>query len=441
MEQENYLGILLTKSNTELYITKYIGEGATSYVYLALDKNKKEFALKLYKNSESYFNEINKIRKIFPSKYIVQLISSGQGFLERGYSYYSYKLFNHFQIGPVEYGLFEYLKNGELQNYVFLLKKKFSEEIAKKIFFEIVQGIETCHESGMSHGDIKLQNILFNSNFNIKIIDYGFAKKIKDGLISEITGSRFYNAPEIFSCATKGYDGISADIFSLGVVLFVLVMGFYPFDKPNITDSKFKFIYKKDFNGFWKKCEQKKNYISNNNNNILNNVSPEFKDLFEKMICPKPKERINITQIKKHIWLNKMVDFYGEYPEIKEKKEKIEINKKLEKKSISAKETKVKNLSHNPSFNKDEKNFLQNENNNLDNISNHSDDTNQKIKIKAKKNSENFYLNLNNKDNIKNTINTKDILIKEFEQNFFKELALRKLSIDKILKEQEDEGD
>ena len=140
MEQENYLGILLTKNNTELYIQKYIGEGATSYVYLATDKFKKEFALKLYKNSESYFNEINKIKKIFPSKYIVKLISNGQGFLQRGYSYLSYKLFNHFQTGPVEYGLFEYLKNGELQNYVFLLKKKFSEEIAKKIFFEIVLG-------------------------------------------------------------------------------------------------------------------------------------------------------------------------------------------------------------------------------------------------------------------------------------------------------------
>ena len=167
MEQENYLGILLTKNNTELYIIKYIGEGATSYVYLALDKSKKEYALKLYKNSESYFNEINKLKKIFPSKFIVKLISNGQGFLERGYSYFSYKLFNHFQTGPVEYGLFEYIKNGELQNYVFLIKKKFSEEIAKKIFFEILQGLETCHLSGMSHGDIKLQNILLNSNFCI----------------------------------------------------------------------------------------------------------------------------------------------------------------------------------------------------------------------------------------------------------------------------------
>ena len=169
MEKENYLGILLTKNGNELYLVKHLGEGATSHVYLALDKNKKEFAIKLYKNSDSFFNEINKIKKITSSKYIVKLISSGQGFLQRGYSYNSYKLFKHFQAGPVEYGLFEYLKNGDLHNYVFLLKKKFSEEIAKKIFFDILLGLETCHESGISHGDIKLQNILLNSNFNIKL--------------------------------------------------------------------------------------------------------------------------------------------------------------------------------------------------------------------------------------------------------------------------------
>ena len=427
MEQENYLGIILTKNNTKLYLVKHIGEGATSHVYLALDKYKKEYALKLYKNSESYFTEINKIKKIFSSQYIVKLISYGQGFLERGYSYLSYKLFNHFQSGPVEYGLFEYLKNGELHNYIFLLKKKFSEEIAKKIFYEILLGLETCHESGMSHGDIKLQNILFNSNFGIKLIDLGFAKKIKEGLISEITGSKYYNAPEMFSCATKGYDGVLADIFSLGVVLFVLVMGFYPFDKPNMIDSRYKLIFKKDFDNFWKKCEQKK--ISSDK--YFSGVSKEFKDLFEKMVCPKPKERISLCQIKKHSWLQEIVNFYEDYSEIKEK---IEMNKKFDKKKQSSpKKNNIKYLSYNPSFNKEEKKCFQSDN--LDNVSNHSDDINQKKRIKNK--SLNFYSN----ENKKNIIILKNSLQKEFENKYLKELSSRKLIIDKILKEQEDDGD
>lgn len=423
MELENYLGILLVKNGIELYLVKHIGEGATSHVYLAIDKYKKEYALKLYKNSESFFNEINKIKNIFSFKYVVKLISYGQGFLERGYSFLSYKLFNHFQTGPVEYGLFEYLKNGELHNYVFLLKKKFSEEIAKKIFFDILMGLETCHESGMSHGDIKLQNILFNSNFNIKLIDLGFSKKIKDGLISEITGSRYYNAPEMFSCATKGYDGVSADIFSLGVVLFVLVMGFYPFDKPNMIDSRYKLISKKDFDTFWKKCEQKKNLFG---------VSPEFKDLFEKMVCPKPKERITLNQIKKHSWLKDIANLYGEYSGIKEK---IDIKNIDKKKKSSPNKNSIQILSHNSSFNKEEKKFMSKENMNYDNISNHSDDINQKKRIK--KNPVNFYLN-NNKKNI---IFMKNSLVKDFENKYIKELSSRKIIIDKILKEQEDDGD
>ena len=433
MDQENYLGTLLIKNGTKLYITKHIGEGATSFVYLAVDNNNKEFALKLYKNSESYSNEINKIRKILPSKYIVKLISNGQGRLERGYSYYSFKLFNYFDTGPVEYGLFEYLKNGELQNYVFLLKKKFPEEISRKIFFDILMAVEICHESGISHGDIKLSNIMLSSNFNLKLIDFGFSKNIKDGLISEITGSRFYNAPEMFSSSTKGYLGTLSDIFSLGVVLFVLVMGFYPFDKPNITDSRYKFISKKDFQGFWKKCEQKKalsNNNSNNNNNNIFGVSQEFKDLFEKMVCPKPDDRISLSQIKKHPWLLELTNSYDE----------IKFDGKIElmkKNGISSpKKIKVKNLSHNPSFIKKEKKFEKKTEKNIsDNKSNHSDDSNQKISNKQnlmnfpKCSEENKIPNLNNS------------LLKDLEIKYLKELATRKFNIDKILKEQEDDND
>ena len=325
MNNENYLGILLTKKGTELYIMKKIGEGATSLVFLSLDKDNKEYAVKLYKNSESYLNEISRLRTLIPSKYIVKLISYGQGHLERGYSYNSYKLFNHFSTEQINYGIFEYLKNGELYNYTLFLKKKFSEDISRKIFYDILKAVETCHKCGITHGDIKLQNILLNSNFNLKLIDFGFAKNIKDGLISEITGSRFYNAPEMFCCATKGYDGVFADIFSLGVVLFVLVMGFYPFDKPNMTDSRYKLISKKDYHNFWKKCEQK---ISSSSS--YTGVSHEFKDLFEKMVCNRPKERITINEIKKHPWIKELFKNLGD----NEQNEKIDINQSDKKKLL-----------------------------------------------------------------------------------------------------------
>ena len=433
MDHENCLGILLTKKGTELYIIKPIGEGATSIVYLALDKDKKEYALKLYKNSDSYSTEISRFRNLTQSKYIVKLISSGQGHLERGYSYNSYKLFNHFDSDKVYYAIFEYLKNGELHNYIFLLKKKLSEDISRKIFFDLLKAVETCHKCGITHGDIKLQNILFNSNFNIKLIDFGFAKNIKDGLISEITGTRFYNAPEMFSCATKGYDGILADVFSLGVVLFILVMGFYPFDKPNITDSRYKYISKKDYPGFWKKIEQKINI-----NYSFNGISHEFKDLFEKMVTYRPKERISINEIKKHPWLKDLfknidcdqdekVDF-GKDNGINDKKKLISSPKKKEK---------VKNLSHNPSFNKKD-NYYNNYNTDIEVKSNHSDGFNNKKEEKNKLLTILYKEDYEKEKYQKNTVNNK---AKEFEMKYFKELSLRKITIDKILKEQEDDAD
>ena len=420
MDNENYLGILLAKKGAQYYIIKQIGEGATSLVYYCLDKDNKEYAIKLYKNSESYLNEVSRLKNLIASKYIVKLMSYGQGQLGRGYSYYSYKLFNHFDSDKVNYCIYEYLKNSELHNYIFLIKKRFTEDIARKIFFDIVKGVEVCHKSGITHGDIKLQNLLFNSNFNVKLIDFGFAKNIKDGLISEITGTRFYNAPEMFCCATKGYDGVMADIFSLGVVLFVLVMGFYPFDKPNITDSRYKFILKKDFPNFWKKCEQKLFSMSSNTT-----VSEEFKDLFSKMVCNRPKDRISINEIKSHPWLKELNTCDCE------QEEKINLVKSNNKKEISPKKEKkkVRHLSNNPSFDKGDKH-------NIENKSNYSDGF-QKVKL-----DKNSLLNINteleNETEKENGVKNK---IKEFDIKYQKELQLRKLSIDKILKEQEEDID
>jgi len=291
------LGILHTnKQGEEFYIIKLIGQGQYSRVYLSLGKDDQHYAIKIFKDIESFRNETSRLSDLIPSKYIVKLYSFGEGILERGYSVYSYKLFNHFNGNDtIRYAVFEYLHNGELFNYVLKIQRKFPEDISRKIFYDLVKAVETCHKCGITHGDIKLENILLSSNFNIKLIDFGFAKRIDEGLISSLTGTKGYAAPECFITSAKEYEGIPSDIFSLGVVLFLLVMGFYPFEKPNCTDNKYKFIMKKDFNGFWKKCEK-------NLNDSISTISGEFKNLFEKMVCYQANERLTINEIKNHPW-------------------------------------------------------------------------------------------------------------------------------------------
>ena len=149
------------------------------------------------------------------------------------------------------------------------------------------------------------------------------------------------------------------------------------------------------------------------------------------MVCPKPEDRINITEIKKHPWLKELTIFYGE----NNLEGKIDLNKKNgninEKKKLSSpKKYKIKHLSHNPSFYKEEKKFeKKNDNNdNISNHSNHSDDSNQK----------------NSKMNFQNCLednNMQKSLLKELEIKYLKEFISRKTNIDKILKEQEDDND
>ena len=252
------LGILHTKKQgEEFYIMKLIGQGQYSRVYLSLGKDDQHYAIKIFKDIESFRNETSRLSDLVPSKHIVKLYSYGEGVLERGYSIFSYKLFNHFNgDDTIRYAIFEYLHNGELFNYVLKIKRKLPEDISRKIFYDLVKAVETCHKCGITHGDIKLENILLSSNFNIKLIDFGFARRIDEGLVSSLSGTKGYAAPECFTTSAKEYHGVPSDIFSLGVVLFLLVMGFYPFEKPNCTDNRYKLIMKKDFNGFWKKCEK-----------------------------------------------------------------------------------------------------------------------------------------------------------------------------------------
>ena len=422
------LGILHTnKQGEEFYIIKLIGQGQYSRVYLSLGKDDQHYAIKIFKDIESFRNETSRLSDLIPSKYIVKLYSFGEGILERGYSVYSYKLFNHFNGNEtIRYAVFEYLHNGELFNYVLKIQRKFPEDISRKIFYDLVKAVETCHKCGITHGDIKLENILLSSNFNIKLIDFGFAKRIDEGLISSLTGTKGYAAPECFITSAKEYEGIPSDIFSLGVVLFLLVMGFYPFEKPNCTDNKYKFIMKKDFNGFWKKCEK-------NLNDSISTISGEFKNLFEKMVCYQANERLTINEIKNHPWFYELTG----------------------KNNNGNNNTNLNNNKNDLSSSGNNSNFktsnIQGDENKINNKGNNNGDKkkfnkfNKSLKDSFSKMKNSNEIIMNNKEDIKSEGSPKLLFsspqmskYKELEIKCIAELSNRKIEIDSILESDED---
>ena len=106
--------------------------------------------------------------------------------------------------------------------------KKICENKAREIFKGIVEGIAHCHSKNVVHRDIKLENVMIDSNNNVKIIDFGFSITIsKDKKLSIFCGTPSYMAPEIVK--RTPYSGYAADIWALGILLYTLLCGKFPF--------------------------------------------------------------------------------------------------------------------------------------------------------------------------------------------------------------------
>nr|AGT16302.1 kinase [Saccharum hybrid cultivar R570]AGT17384.1 hypothetical protein SHCRBa_176_L06_R_60 [Saccharum hybrid cultivar R570] len=128
--------------------------------------------------------------------------------------------------------------------------------------------MDYCHSRRVYHRDLKPKNLLLDDNENLKVSDFGLSalaeSKRYDGLLHTTCGTPAYVALEVLS--RRGYDGTKADLWSSGVILFVLVAGYLPFHDPNLIEKISKAEYK---------CPR--------------SFSGELKDLLFRMLDPDPK--------------------------------------------------------------------------------------------------------------------------------------------------------
>ena len=129
--------------------------------------------------------------------------------------------------------LYQYLKSKP--------KKRISEQETKKIFRRIISGIQYLHGKKIAHRDIKLDNIMVNENYEVKIIDFGFSLfTTKNKKLNLHCGTPSYMAPELV--AKKDYLGSPVDIWALGVLLYKMLTGYYPFNGKKIILNRYWFI-------------------------------------------------------------------------------------------------------------------------------------------------------------------------------------------------------
>ncbi|KKY13417.1 putative serine threonine protein kinase snf1p [Diplodia seriata] len=170
---------------------------------------------------------------------------------------------------------------------------KMSEEKARKFFQQIVCAVEYCHRHKIVHRDLKPENLLLDENLNVKIADFGLSNIMTDGnFLKTSCGSPNYAAPEVIS--GKLYAGPEVDVWSCGVILYVLLVGRLPFDDDYIPS-----LFKK---------------IAQGSYTIPNYLSSGAVRLIKKMLVVNPVHRITITEIRQDPWFNKDLAPYLQLP-------------------------------------------------------------------------------------------------------------------------------
>ena len=177
----------------------------------------------------------------------------------------------------------EYIGGTSLHGYLKRIpNRRLDEPEARRIFKQVLHGIEYCHNKNVTHRDLKLENILLDDNNNVKIIDFGFGTCFShDKKVKLFCGTPSYMAPEIVNRVE--YSGPPADVWALGVLLFVLLCGNYPF-KAQVDKELYKKIQYGQFS-------------------VPSNISQGSRGLITRILRLNPEKRPGVSDIIKDNWV------------------------------------------------------------------------------------------------------------------------------------------
>ena len=202
------------------------------------------------------------------------------------------KQFNHHLIGKVirlineKSFIIEFYPGGNIKS-----DHPMEIEQVKIYFIQMARAVEVIHSRNCAHLDIRLNNFVLDQYGNIKLIDFEHADNENGDRVFGAFGSTKYNSPERY---TGCYSGFKADIFSLGVLLFRLLIGEYPFASVRQSNGRFK-LYSEDRERYWSRLNV---HLNKTHGNF--SIDEDAKDLIDKMLEINPEDRLSADQILKH---------------------------------------------------------------------------------------------------------------------------------------------
>uniref|UniRef100_A0A3B4A3Q7 non-specific serine/threonine protein kinase n=1 Tax=Periophthalmus magnuspinnatus TaxID=409849 RepID=A0A3B4A3Q7_9GOBI len=250
-------------------IERTLGKGNFAVVKLARHRiTKTEVAIKIIDKTQ--LDAVN-LEKIYREVQIMKMLDHP----------HIIKLYQVMETKNMLYLVTEYAKNGEIFDYL-AKHGRLSESDARRKFWQILSAVEYCHNRNIVHRDLKAENLLLDGHMNIKIADFGFGNFFQPGEpLTTWCGSPPYAAPEVFE--GQQYEGPQLDIWSMGVVLYVLVCGALPFDGPTlpvlrqrVLEGRFRIPYF---------------------------MTEDCEHLIRRMLVLDPSKRLSVAQIKEHKWM------------------------------------------------------------------------------------------------------------------------------------------
>ncbi|CAD8127504.1 unnamed protein product [Paramecium sonneborni] len=291
--------LIYLKDNSKLYITRgedfdaniihqeyeileQLGKGGFGKVLLGRHKESLNLVAIKYVNTRN--RDANDIELVFREAYLMKSLNHK----------HIVKFYNCYPLSNMQViVVMEYLEGGDLQKYT-QAKGQLCEEEARMYFRQICDAMMYCHNRKLIHRDLKLENIMFaNKNDTlIKIVDFGIAGMAVNSNMDKLNiGTIRYMAPETLQ-GNNSKIGPHIDVWAMGVILFHLIFGKYPFE----GDSNFDII---------------QNITNNNYTFSKKNVSPYLIDLLSRIFFIDPQKRIKLYDILNHEWMK--ISFEQEY--------------------------------------------------------------------------------------------------------------------------------
>eukprot|EP01087_Luapelamoeba_hula_P018921 TRINITY_DN6184_c0_g1_i1.p1 TRINITY_DN6184_c0_g1~~TRINITY_DN6184_c0_g1_i1.p1 ORF type:complete len:509 (-),score=63.66 TRINITY_DN6184_c0_g1_i1:201-1727(-) len=186
-----------------------------------------------------------------------------------------------------QYIVCDFVEGGELYDYI-MDKGHLDEDEARGMWRQLISAVDYMHRRNIAHRDLKLENVMLDKDKNLVLIDLGLGSFMTPGKsMKTFCGSVAYAAPEMFM--SQMYSGQAVDIWSLGVTLYCMVMGYLPFEDPQR-------VIEADYIPLNESIDETGTFMR---------VSTEFVDLIDRIFQRDPQHRITMDEIMSHPWTNK----------------------------------------------------------------------------------------------------------------------------------------